>query len=474
MATPIQFGTSGWRDVLGEGFTFDNVRVLTQAIAEHLLETEGGGKKDGLRVVVASDYRFLAERLTAECCRVLAANGITACHLGFAPTPAVAFAITDGGLDGGINFTASHNPPEYNGMKFSPAWGGPALPETTKAIEKRANAPGAAAHVKRIPLEEARAAKKIVDLDAKAKYLARLESLVDFGALKKLKLAYDPLYGSGRGWLDAALSKNGVAFEMLHDARDPSFGGTSPDPSEKRLDELRARMKATGSDLGLATDGDADRFGILDGDGSFVQPNYVLAVLFDYLVGDRKVPGGAARSVSTTHLIDLVGKHHGREVAEYPVGFKYIGKAIAEGKIAIGGEESAGLSIRGHVPEKDGILACLLAAEARARRGKSLLRQVHELWEKVGKIVSARVNVAYDPERRDEVARRVKTFPKEFSGRKVVRVDETDGVKLLLEGGAWFLVRLSGTEPVMRFYAESGEERDLEKLIADGKKLILG
>ena len=197
-------------------------------------------------------------------------------------------------------------------------------------------------------------------------------------------------------------------------------------------------------------------------------------VLFDYLVGDRKFAGGAARTVSTTHLIDRVGKHHGREVAEYPVGFKYIGKAIAEGKIAIGGEESAGLSIRGHVPEKDGILACLLAAEAVARRGKPLMQQVHELWEKVGKVVSSRVNVAYDPERRDDVAKRVRAFPKEFSGRKVERVDETDGVKLLLEGGAWFLVRLSGTEPVMRFYAESSEEKDVDKIIADGKKLILG
>ena len=470
MAAPIQFGTSGWRDVLGEGFTFDNVRVLTQAIAEHLQATKEASKG----VVVASDYRFLAERFRSECSRVFAGNGITVHDLGFAPTPAVAFAIIDGGFGGGINFTASHNPPEYNGMKFSPAWGGPALPETTKAIEKLANAPGAIDRVKRIPVEDARAAKKIVDLDAKAKYLARLESLIDFGALKKLKLVYDPLYGSGRGWLDAALKKNGANFEMLHDERDPTFGGTSPDPSEKRLDDLRARMKATGANLGLATDGDADRFGLLDQDGSFVLPNYVLAVLFDYLVGDRKFAGGAARTVSTTHLIDRVGKHHGREVAEYPVGFKYIGKAIAEGKIAIGGEESAGLSIRGHVPEKDGILACLLAAEAVARRGKPLMQQVHELWEKVGKVVSSRVNVAYDPERRDDVAKRVRAFPKEFSGRKVERVDETDGVKLLLEGGAWFLVRLSGTEPVMRFYAESSEEKDVDKIIADGKKLILG
>lgn len=470
MPAPIQFGTSGWRDVLAEGFTFDNVRVLTQAIADHLNAEKQGAKG----VVVASDYRFLAERFTSECCRVLAANGITAHYLGFAPTPAVAFAITDGGFGGGINFTASHNPPEYNGMKFSPAWGGPALPETTKDIEKRANAPGGEARVKRIPVDEARAQKKIVDLDAKAKYFARLESLVDFDAIKKLKLVYDPLYGSGRGWLDAVLAKNGARFEALHDERDPTFGGTSPDPSETRLGDLRARMKANGANLGLATDGDADRFGVLDEDGSFVLPNYLLAVLFDYLVGDRKFEGGAARTVSTTHLIDRVGTLHGREVAEYPVGFKYIGKAIAEGKIAIGGEESAGLSIRGHVPEKDGILACLLAAEARARRGKPLMQQVRELWEKVGKVVSARVNVAYDPERRDEVAKRVKAFPVEFAGRKVARVDETDGVKLILADGAWFLVRLSGTEPVMRFYAESSEEKDVERILADGRKMILG
>ena len=471
MATnQIQFGTSGWRDILGEGFTFRNVRVLTQAIADHLNETKQAGK--GL--VVASDYRFLAERFTSECARVLAANGITAWHMGFAPTPAVAFTILNEKLGGGINFTASHNPPEYNGMKFSPAWGGPALPETTRDIEKRANASDADARLKRIPIEEAKEKKLVRDVDSKKDYIARLEKLIDFDALKKLKLVYDPLYGAGRGWLDEALRKNEVPFEILHDARDATFGGTSPDPSEKRLGELAAAMKKSGAQLGLATDGDADRFGVIDSDGTFMVPNYLLALAFDYLVADKKYPGGAARSVSTTHLMDRVGKHHGREVQETPVGFKYIGKAIAEGKIAMGGEESAGMSVRGHVPEKDGILACLLFAEIRARRGKPLMTLVKELWDRVGKVVSARVNVEYDPEKREQVAKRVKNTPKEFSGRKVAKVDETDGVKLILDDGAWFLVRLSGTEPVMRFYAESGDEKDLERLIADGKKLILG
>jgi phosphoglucomutase len=466
----IEFGTSGWRDILGEGFTFRNVRCLTQAIADHLNERKEAGK--GL--VVASDYRFLQERFTSECCRVLAANGIVAHHLGFAPTPAVAFTILQHGLGGGINFTASHNPPEYNGMKFSPAWGGPALPETTKDIEKRANAAGAEQGVKRLPMDEARAKGLVKDLDAKKDYLSRLEKLIDFDAVKTLKLAYDPLYGAGRGWLDAALKQNGVAVEVLHDTRDPNFGGTSPDPSDSRLGELRAAMKGSGAALGIATDGDADRFGVLDSDGTFLIPNYLLAIAFDYLVTEKKFPGGAARTVSTTHLMDRVGKLHGREVMETPVGFKYIGKAIAEGKVAMGGEESAGMSIRGHVPEKDGILACLLMAEIRARRGKPLMQLVRELWDKVGKVVSGRVNVEYDAERRAEVAKKVKNTPKEFSGRKVLRVDETDGVKLLLEGGAWFLVRLSGTEPVMRFYAESESEKDLEKILADGRKLILG
>jgi phosphoglucomutase len=466
----IEFGTSGWRDVLAEGFTFPNVRVLTQAIADHLVDNNQAGKG----IIVASDYRFLAERFTAECCRVLAANGITAHHLGFAPTPAVAFLILDRGLAGGINFTASHNPPEYNGMKFSPAWGGPALPETTKDIEMRANRAGAHAAVKRVNFDEAKAAGKIVDIEGRAAYIARLESLIDFDAVKKMKLVYDPLYGAGRGWLDAILAKNGVEHQTLHDMRDPTFGGNSPDPSEKRLGELAAVVKATGAHLGVATDGDADRYGILDTDGTFIMPNYFLALAFDYLVTERKFPGGAARSVATSHLLDLVGKFHQRDVMETPVGFKYIGKAIADGKIAIGGEESAGLSVNGHVPEKDGILACLLAAEIRARRGKPLMKLVQELWSRVGKVVSSRVNVPYDPEKRAQVAARVKNTPKEFSGRKVLRVDETDGTKLLLEGGAWFLVRMSGTEPVMRFYAESANDADLDKIILDGKKLILG
>lgn len=466
----IKFGTSGWREVFGEGFTFGNVRRLTQAIAEHLHDRDRAD--DG--VIVASDYRFLAERLVNEACAVLSGNGIRALRAGFAPTPAVSWAILDRRAAGAINFTASHNPPEYNGLKFNPAWGGPALPEDTNDIAARANAEGAEERVRRISASEAREAGLIEDIDPRTSYLSQLERLVDFDAVRSLSIAVDPMFGAGRGFLDEILRKNEVEVDVLHDHRDVLFGGSSPDPVADHLVELSAAVQRDKRNIGIATDGDADRFGIVDEDGEFVIPNYVIALLFDYLVGERHIEGGAARSVSTTHLVDLVGAHHDRPVEEVPVGFKYIGKAIAEDRIAIGGEESGGLSIRGHVPEKDGVLACLLACELRARRGKSFRQMLEELWSRVGTLRSARVNESFDAEQRDQIVERIAHAPKEFAGRRVERVSESDGLKLYLEGGAWFLVRLSGTEPVVRLYAESETQADLERLLDAGRAFLLG
>ena len=466
----IKFGTSGWRDIFGEGFTFPKVRRLTQAIVDHLKAR--GNAEAG--VVVASDYRFLAERLVDDACRVLVANDVPAFRADFAPTPAISWEILERKAAGSINFTASHNPHEYNGLKYNPDWGGPALPEDTNDIVERANAPGAAARVKLVSRESLADHPLLHVVDVAPSYLAQLCKLIDFDAIKTLKIACDPMFGAGRGFLDRSLRENGVSPLVLHDHRDVLFGGGSPDPLPEQLVELSRAVKTGGLDVGIATDGDADRFGIIDDDGSFILPNYILALLFDYLVTERGFEGGAARSVSTTHLVDFVGRYHDREVEEVPVGFKYIGRALAEDRIAIGGEESGGLSIRGHVPEKDGVLACLLACELRARRGKSFREMLAELRDRVGTLHSSRVNLPFAQEKRTAVKARFAETPTEFAGRNVERVDSTDGLKLYLEGDAWLLVRLSGTGPLIRIYAEAPTIEEVEVLTAAGERFLLG
>jgi len=356
MATPkIRFGTSGWRGIIADDFTFARVRVVTQAIAEHLIAQ--GLKEKG--VIVGYDTRFLSERFALEAARVLAAAGIRAILSNRdVPTPVVSYEIIRRKAAGGINFTASHNPPEYSGLKFSPAWGGPALPETTKDIEARANALLEKNSIAAMPAAEARDKGLLEEADLRRSYLDDIRKKIDTDVIRKakLKVAVDLLYGTGRGYLDGLLQDSGCAVTAVHDHRDPLFGGRSPEPSEENLAELAAVMQKGRYDLGLAVDGDADRFGILDADGTYVNPNQVLALLLDYVCRTRGWKGGAARSIATSHIIDAAAKKHGIEVYETGVGFKYIGDLLVQGKIIFGGEESAGMTIKDHVPEKDGVL----------------------------------------------------------------------------------------------------------------------
>ena len=385
--TSIRFGTSGWRGIIADDFTFENVKVVTQAIADYIHEN---GLQDRW-FIVGNDPRFLSEQFAHASAEVLAGNHIkTLISNRDIPTPVISYEILRQSCSGAINFTASHNPPEYNGLKFSPDWGGPALPETTKRIETLAQGLMKEKKHKILPFDEGVEKGLIREFDGREFYLKRIEELVDFDAMRKagMKVAVDVMYGTGRGYLDTLLQQAGVHVTTLHNYRDPYFGGLPPDPSEENLNELAQRIKDANIPLGLATDGDADRFGIVDKGGLFIQPNMIIALLFDYLVRTRGWKGGVARSVATSHLIDRVADHHGREVFETPVGFKYIGEMIAQNKIVIGGEESAGLSIQGHVPEKDGILACLLTAEMVAREGKTVQELLNELYQKVGTILT--------------------------------------------------------------------------------------
>ncbi len=466
MAAQIKFGTSGWRAVMAEEFTFANVRRAVNGIARYVVSQ----KPSGARVIVGRDPRFLGETFCSMAAEILSGYGITPLVISEpAPTPAIAYGVMRQKTDGAINFTASHNPPEYNGIKFSTPDGAPALPEVTKRIEAEV----VAFDQQQKPAEQSGKAK-VESLDPKPDYLARLQEAIDLRAISKagLRVVFDPLWGAARGYSDTVLRDAGVKVETVHDVRDVLFGGHAPEPDDHLLDSLREKMRQTKADVGIATDGDADRFGIVDRDGTFFQPNYIIALLFDYLVESREWKNGVGKSVATTNLINALARHHGVELHETPVGFKYIGELIKQDRIAIGGEESAGLSIRHHVPEKDGVLAGLLCCEMVARRGKSLREQLEALFAEVGSFYPRRENFRLTPEVKEKFTGKLQSNPRDFSGRKVREVVRKDGLKLVFEDGSWVCYRLSGTEPVVRVYAEGRSEDQLEKLSAAAKQWI--
>jgi phosphomannomutase len=287
-----------------------------------------------------------------------------------------------------------------------------------------------------------------------------------------MKIVFDPLWGAARGYSDHLLREAGVAVASVHDYRDVLFGGHAPEPDDHLLNELRAKMKETGARIGIATDGDADRFGIVDEDGTFISPNYIIGLLFDYLVESRGWKNGVAKSVATTNLINALAELHKVELFETPVGFKYIGELIKQDKIAIGGEESAGLTIRHHVPEKDGVLAGLLCCEMVAKRGKNLGAQLKELFVKVGSFFPERQNFRLTAEEKSKFTGKLQANPADFAGHRVARVVRTDGLKLVLDDGSWVCYRVSGTEPVVRAYTEARSEAGMEKLSAAAKQWI--
>ncbi len=469
----IKFGTSGWRAILCEDFTLDNVRILTQAIADHL-HAEGLGENG---VVVGYDARFMGADFARETCRILAGAGIKSyfCERD-TPTPVIAHELLRRKAAGAINFTASHNPYNYSGIKFSPAWGGPALPETTDAIERRANALQGEIVYKEIDLETAETEGLFEEIDPRDDYFKTLNGLIDFAAIagSGMTVAVNPLYGCGRGYLDRILEDAGVNVVKINDHSDPYFGGKPPEPAAEYIEDFIDLVRNDASiSLGLATDGDADRFGILDSDGSYIEPNYILALLFDYMIRRKGMRGDAARSVATSQLIDAVADYHGVKVLETPVGFKFIGEYISENKILIGGEESAGLSIKGHVPEKDGILACLLVAEMVAVEKKSLRELLDDLYGRVGEIYTKRINIRLSPQLEAALDDKFANPPAAIGDRKINQIIRIDGNKYLLDDGSWLLFRKSGTEPVVRLYAEAGSSAALTEVLNLGRSFIL-
>jgi phosphoglucomutase len=463
LPSPIRFGTSGWRAVIAEEFTFANARRVITAIARVLAEDGRGGDL----VLVGYDTRFLAERFAAEAAGLFAREGFRAeVSSRPVPTPTLAFEIRRRGAAGGVNFTASHNPPRYLGIKFSTSDGAPALPEITQRIE------GQIAGMGEVPRAEE--GEPPVSFDPAPEYLADLGKKVNASDVDRghPHFSLDFRFGTSVGFLDAFLESAGARLTRLNAKRDPLFGGESPQCGEKELVGLSREVTTRRSRLGLACDGDSDRFGVCDERGAYVPPNRILALVFRDLVGRKGRRGGVARSVATTHALDALAARYGVPCYETPVGFKYIGEKLIAGEIIFGGEESAGLTIEGHVPEKDGILADLLVAEMCGATGKSLTELSEDLDREIGPFRSARVDLPLSPEEKESLAALKASPPEEVAGKRVARVDLIDGIKLILDGGSWILIRESGTEPLARLYVEAATEEEVTALARAARELV--
>lgn len=464
----IKFGTSGWRSIMAEDFTFANVRRVVGAIADFMLTQKAQGP-----VIVGYDSRFLSPEFAREAAELMASKGLTVLFSkDFIPTPAVSFQIRHHKARGGINFTASHNPAEYNGIKFNGPEGAPATPDMTHEVERLANmAPEHPA----APAPTKDDLKRIKEFDPRPAYLAALRKVINVSALKKakLKVGVDVLYGTGRGYLDTFFAQAGCKPVVLHNYRDVTFGGQPPEPAEEQLAEMIQIIRKEKLTAGFGTDGDADRFGVLDQDGTLLSPNEILPILLNHLVKTRKWKGFVMRSVMTSHFIDAVARFHQLPVKETPVGFKYIAEGMQSSDFLMGGEESGGMTIRGHVPEKDGILACLLMAEVRAVEKKSFKEILKGLRKQVGPYLSKRVNLHLSDPVMQGVRKRFETLtPNSIGGLAVKKIVRLDGFKFIFQDDSWMGVRLSGTEPVVRLYLEADTPKKLTELEKIGTQLI--
>lgn len=445
----IQFGTDGWRGIIADDFTFTNVCKVTRAIAAYL---ETAYSKDR-PVLVAYDTRFLADQFAQTSAEVLADLGWTVKIVDRdCPTPVIAYNAKFLNSAGALMFTASHNPAPYCGIKYIPDYAGPATPEITDTIVS--NLEGASDE-----LPTGKNKDKISSFDPKPEYLKFIYTLLDVEKIKRagLRVKYDALYSTSRGYLDEVLNHCGCETENFNTYRDVLFGGGMPEPKGDQLTGLIEAVKKDQADLGLATDGDSDRFGIVDEQGNMLTPNMVLLLLARHLIKNKGKKGAIVRTVATTHLLDNFAAKYGLDLYETAVGFKYIGEKMRETTVLIGGEESGGLSVIGHIPEKDGILADMLVAEAISYEGKPLSQLVEEaIAEADGPLFNHRLDLHLTEAHKQAVLTQCMSEPPtEVAGIKVKEVGRKDGIKLYLEEGSWVLLRPSGTEPLIRVYMET-------------------
>jgi phosphomannomutase len=470
-ANPIKFGTDGWRAIIAEDFTFDNVRVCAQATAQYL-------KRAGLAergCVVGYDTRFQSDNFAAAVAEVLAANDVRVFLSDSpAPTPVVGYAILTHKAGGSIVITSSHNPAAYNGFKFRTEDGASAPPEILSQIEQLIDA--AFGHnVPRLPLDEAKSRGLVQMFDPKPLYMEHLGKLLDFNRLRntKLSVVVDPMHGAGMGYIRDVLIGGTTKVHEIRGEVNPNFPGMhNPEPIMRNLDQARFALHDYGAQVALCTDGDADRIGIMDGDGHFVNQLETYALLAYYLLEVRGERGAMVKSVTTTSMIWKLGKLYGVPVYETGVGFKYLGPKMVETDAMIAGEESGGFAFRGHLPERDGVLSGLYVLDLMVQRRKLLPGLIEELFAKVGPHYYDRIDITMTPADRDRIAALLPTLqPKEIAGLAVESCDRTDGLRFMLPDGAWALIRLSGTEPLMRIYTEVLAKTQVQPVLQAVRKL---
>lgn len=470
--TEIRFGTDGWRGVISRDFTFENVRWVAQAVVDYLKEQDISDK--GL--VVGYDRRFLSREYAEEVAGVAAANGVKVLlGNGYAPTPAISWAVKKREMAGGIMVTASHNPPSYNGLKFKEAFGGSALPETTSAVEELLQRRQASAKEPLfISYAEGLDKGLIKAFDPLEDYIEKLKAFVDFDKIKGcgFRVAVDPMHGTGARWISQLLQEAGLEVKEIRGDDNPGFGGVSPEPIDKNLQPLMSLVRDEGFDVGLATDGDADRIGAVDGRGEFFNSHRILTLLLRHMVEVRGLKGDVVKTVSGTRMIDRLAEKYGLNCQETPIGFKHICKKMLEGDVLLGGEESGGIGITSYLPERDGILVALLLVEIMACNAKRLEAILDDVFEEIGVFCYDRVDLQIAKPRMETVRSKLVSFsPKELAGIKVISENRMDGHKFILEDGSWLLIRPSGTEPVLRIYAEASTQKNVAALLREGQQV---
>lgn len=469
MAT-IKFGTDGWRARIAEDFTYANVEIVTQAVAQYVKSQTPTGP---WRLLVGFDRRFASEWFAARVAEVLAGNGIAADLMKHdAPTPQISFEVKSRGLDGGVIITASHNPPDFNGYKFKAPYGGAATPKITGEIESFLNTESP----RRTYLAEGISSGVITLLDPSEGYRKHLEEFVDTDRLKSATglVIADPMHGTGGRWIEELLSGGKLRVETIRANRDPLFGGVFPEPMPQHLDALKVAIRERGALIGLVTDGDADRIGAMDERGEYINTHQILCLLLLHMVRNRGQSGSVARTFSQSVLIRRIATSYGFRLFETPVGFKHIGDLMLDpaNDLLIGGEESGGIGVRGHIPERDGILNALLLLEAVLTAGKTPSQLVRDLWAEFGEFHFERRDLHVPISAGEKLVSRLRVeTPTRFAGFEVDHIETLDGTKLVFNDDSWILFRQSGTEPLLRVYCEATSQQKMKTMIDEGERL---
>lgn len=470
MTKKIIFGTDGWRAIIAEEFTFENVILVTKAIAGYIKTKYDPSKP----VLVGYDTRFMADKFAYKAAEVLN-------ELGFnvkisqtdVPTPVIAYNAKHLDSAGALMFTASHNPPEYCGIKYIPDYAGPSTTDITDIIVENVNKLQEGQNI-----FESSYLKGITEtFDPKPDYIKWVKTLIDFEKIKQsgVKVFYDPLYSTGRGYVDGLLEDFGCEVTTINNWRDPLYGGAMPEPKEKYLGKLKQLVIENPPAIGLSNDGDADRFGVFDEKGNYVTPNDVIAVLFKHLIKNKGRKGSVVKTVATSQMIDKIAAKYNVKVHETPVGFKWIGQIMRQEEVIIGGEESGGLSIWGHIPEKDGIVADLSVLEAMAYENKPLYELVEDVKNEIGiHYINHRIDLHVTETLKEQILKTfIETPPQELGGIRIKAITTIDGFKFYFEdNNSWMLVRPSGTEPLFRIYFETDSSSKLEAMIKDIEKFV--